>query len=57
MKKDKLESASKIETANCADAQGKAQAASPKAFARGGKLSSRLAFMLGHVPCGERTPR
>ena len=37
MKKDKLESASKFETANCADAQCKAQAASPKAFARGSK--------------------
>ena len=42
MKKDKLESASKIETANCADAQGKAQAASPKAFARGSKTKAAM---------------
>ena len=42
MKKDKFESASKIETANCADAQGKAQAASPKAFARVGKTKAAM---------------
>ena len=58
-KKDKLESASKIETANCADAQGKAAAASPKAFARVGKNESRhvgrwncvVALVVGLVAC------
>ena len=59
MKKDKLESASKIETANCADAQGKAQAASPKAFARGSKTKvamwgvgvASFALVVGLVAC------
>ena len=59
MKKDKLESASKIETANCADAQGKAAAASPKAFARGSKTKAAMwgvgvasfALVVGLVAC------
>ena len=59
MKKDKFESASKIETANCADAQGKAQAASPKAFARVGKTKAAMwgvgvasfALVVGLVAC------
>ena len=42
MKKDKLENASKIETANCADAQGKVAAASPKVYARGSKTKAAM---------------
>lgn len=59
MKKDKLESASKIETANCADAQGKAAAASPKVYARGSKTKvamwgvgvASFALVVGLVAC------
>ena len=59
MKKDKLESASKIETANCADAQGKAQAASPKVYTRGSKTKAAMwgvgvasfALVVGLVAC------
>lgn len=59
MKKDKLESASKIETANCADAQGKARAASPKVHARGSKTKAAMwgvgvasfALVVGLVAC------
>ena len=59
MKKDKFESASKIETANCADAQGKAQAASPKVYARGSKAKvamwgvgvASFALVVGLVAC------